>query len=577
METFFAVLKFIGIILEVILIFNLLIIVHELGHFLAAKWRGLHIEGFGIWFGKPIWQKRIGGVLYTLGCIPAGGFVKLPQLMDSAIEGSGEFAAKDLPKLKPLDKIIVAFAGPLFSFMLAALFAIIVWQVGRPVTESERTTTVGHAEPGMPAAAAGLNPGDEILRIDGHDVKRWGGQSQDSITWSVVGSEEEKIRLDVKRGGKVEEIKVTPIVEETKWYQRKGLKKIGILPMTRPMVATIVKDSAAEKAGFKPNDVLVGVGGEPIYGDSTIGEWIKAHPGQPIVVTVERGAKKPDGSYPTVDLPFEPRGFTVGSVFSGSPAAAAGLKTGDRVLSVDGQVMPYGMAFPAYAWQREDKEIALSIERETKAKDGAITKESKELKVMPEIPVEVEGTAKPKPSIGITLERGDGLVFDLRGRTSPIYPHPGEQLSQAANQIFETVKKLSPTSKSGIGIQQLGGPVMMMRIYYMLFENPDNWRLVLWFSVIINVNLALMNMLPIPPLDGSHITLALVELIRGRPPGARTAKMVEYVQIAGTMLVIGTMLFITMFDVQDLFGGGKKEKEKPPMRFRVRAAGEAPK
>ena len=346
--------------------------------------------------------------------------------------------------------------------------------------------------------------------------------------------------------------------------------------MSRPMVASIVKDSAAEKAGFQPNDVLVRVGGEPIYGDSTIGEWIKAHPGEPIVITVERGAKNADGSYPTVNLPFEPRGFTVGEIFSPSPAQDAGLKTGDRILAVDGKAMPYGMAFPDYIQQHEGKEVVLSIERETKAKDGTKTKELKELKVTPEIPLEVAGTAKPKPSIGIMIERSDGLVFDQKGRTSPIYPHPGEQLSQAANQIAETVKKLSPTSKSGIGIQQLGGPVMMMRIYYMLFENPDNWRLVLWFSVIINVNLALMNMLPIPPLDGSHITLALVELIRGKPPGARTAKVVEYVQIAGTFLVIGTMLFITMFDVQDLFSGAKKEKAKPLMKFHDRAAAAKP-
>ena len=102
-----STLKIIGILLEVLLLFNLLIVVHELGHFLAAKWRGLVIEGFGIWFGKPIWQKKIGGVTYSLGSIPAGGFVKLPQLMDSAIEGESEFAGKELPRLKPVDKIIV--------------------------------------------------------------------------------------------------------------------------------------------------------------------------------------------------------------------------------------------------------------------------------------------------------------------------------------------------------------------------------------------------------------------------------------------------------------------------------------
>ena len=565
MATLFAVLKFIGILLEVILIFNLLIIVHELGHFLAAKWRGLYIEGFGIWFGKPIWQKRIGGVLYSLGSIPAGGFVKLPQLMDSAIEGKGEYAAQDLPKLKPLDKIIVAFAGPLFSFLLAAVFAIIVWQVGRPVSEAERTTTLGYIEPDSPAAKIGLKTGDEILRIDGHDVKRWGGQSQDSVTWSVVGSEEEKIHLDVKRDGKVLQFDATPMVDPTKWYQRKGLRKLGIGPMSRPMVASVVLDSAAEKAGFKPNDVLVRVGGEPIYGDGSIGDWAKAYPGQPNVITVERGAKQADGKYATVDLTFEPHGFTVGQVFKGSPADAAGLKKGDRIISVDGKPTPLGESFIDHIWEHEGKEVTLNIERGT---------EAKVLKVTPELPV--EGMAKPKPSIGIMIERGDGLVFDQRGRMWPIYPQPGEQLSQAANQIFETMKKLSPTSKSTIGIQQLGGPVMMMRIYYLLFESPEGWRLVLWFSVVINVNLALMNMLPIPPLDGSHITLALVELLRGKPPGARTAKIVEYVQITGTMLVIGLMLYITGYDVQDLFGGGKKEKEKAEMRFSPRTAVQKP-
>src|SRR5881396_3970456 len=136
------------VILEVLVIFNLLIVVHEIGHFLAARWRGLYVEKFGVWFGKPLWKKKIDGVQYSLGSLPFGGFVALPQLapMD-IIEGKADVDRAQLPPVSALDKIIVAVAGPLFSFGLAVVFAIIISVVGRPVSESESTTTIGYVVP----------------------------------------------------------------------------------------------------------------------------------------------------------------------------------------------------------------------------------------------------------------------------------------------------------------------------------------------------------------------------------------------------------------------------------------------
>src|SRR3954465_11436054 len=117
-----AILKFILVLLEVLLLFNLLIFVHELGHFLAARWRGLKIDRFAVWFGKPIWQKEINGVTYCLGSIPAGGYVALPQMASmEAIEGKTDTKADQLPPLSALDKIIVAFAVRIFSLLLAVV------------------------------------------------------------------------------------------------------------------------------------------------------------------------------------------------------------------------------------------------------------------------------------------------------------------------------------------------------------------------------------------------------------------------------------------------------------------------
>src|SRR5580693_9002739 len=150
------VLKIIFVMLEVVILFNLLIFVYELGHFLAARWRGLKIDRFAIWFGKPIWKAKINGVEYALGSIPAGGYVALPQMATmEVIEGKSDSAAEPLPKISALDKIIVAFAGPLFSFLLALAFAVVVNIVGRPVSDSEKTTTIGYVLKGGPADQAG--------------------------------------------------------------------------------------------------------------------------------------------------------------------------------------------------------------------------------------------------------------------------------------------------------------------------------------------------------------------------------------------------------------------------------------
>src|SRR6201997_1542871 len=157
------ILRVLFIVFEVVILFNLLIVVHELGHFLAARWRGLYVEKFGVWFGKPIWRKTINGVQYSLGSLPFGGFVALPQLapMD-IIEGKADVDRARLPRISALDKIIVAVAGPLFSLLLALCFAVIVWAVAHPVSEADSTTVIGYVASDSPARKAGLQAGDRI-------------------------------------------------------------------------------------------------------------------------------------------------------------------------------------------------------------------------------------------------------------------------------------------------------------------------------------------------------------------------------------------------------------------------------
>jgi regulator of sigma E protease len=126
-------------------------------------------------------------------------------------------------------------------------------------------------------------------------------------------------------------------------------------------------------------------------------------------------------------------------------------------------------------------------------------------------------------------------------------------------QIFNTLGALF-AHKSQIGVQQLGGAVMIMRVYSNLFDDESGWRRVLWFSVILNVNLAMLNLLPLPVLDGGHILLSLIEAVRRRPV---SSKIVEKIQSGFAALLIAFMLYIAFFDTGDWIRSARADHEAP--------------
>jgi regulator of sigma E protease len=468
-------LKFIFIILEVLLLFNLLIGVHELGHFLAAKWRGLKIDRFAIWFGKPLWKKKINGVEYALGWIPAGGYVALPQMATmEAIEGKSENSDQPLPSISALDKIIVAFAGPLFSFLLAVFFAVVVWQVGRPEQiPSKDSTVIGwvgktdkEGNPG-PAWAAGLRPGDKILKINGYPVTQFAPPSQDSVMWRLITSSGTNIPIEFERDGKISTVYPVPYHRPTKWYERKALRQILIAPAYPASVAEVISNGPAARAGLKPGDEIISVDNEKIYSSEMVLDYEKALTNGPI------------------------------------------------------------------------KPVTLSVKRDDHVFECSLLAERP-----------VKPTNAP-PSFGLALWSGST-------NETITHPLPGDQIRESAGQIFATISAL--VHKNEIGVQQLGSALMIVRVYSNLLDSDNGWRRVLWFSVIMNVNLALINMLPFPVLDGGHIMLAILEAIRRRPVSAR---ILQYIQTGCAMLLIGLMLFLFFFDAGDWWRSSRSNHEEP--------------
>ncbi len=467
METVLEIGKVVLICLEVLLIFNLLIVVHEVGHFLAARWRGLKVDKFALWFGPALWKKTIRGIEYRIGCIPAGGFVSIPQMASmEVIEGKASDVG-NLPSASPKDKIIVAFAGPLFSFLLAVAFAIIVWGVGRPVGEAETSAIVGYVDPHGPAAKAGIQMGDKILSVDGNPVVRFAGMEEvsDSVIWNIIRSINPTIPIVVEREGKQLSFEVAPVIPENKGMGRQHLRQIGIMPAQLPIIAKVFENSPAADAGLHRGDAIVAVNGQRIYSVRAFADTVKEKNHEPLQLTVQRA----------------------------------------------------GRTFQVMATPRSP-----------------------------------DGDQRPRL----------GILWDDRGVIGITHPNPVNQIIASASTIWKTLSAIT-APHSEIKVQHLSGFVGIMRLYYMSFVAPEGWRMALWFSVVLNVNLAILNLLPIPPLDGGHILVSSIEAIRRRPIKQR---ILERIQAGFALAVIGLMLYLAFYDIQDL--PWKEQKTAvPEMKF----------
>jgi len=218
----------------------------------------------------------------------------------------------------------------------------------------------------------------------------------------------------------------------------------------------------------------------------------------------------------------------VDKVEPNTPAAAAGLRKGDIIRGFDQTPIYNPIALLEYISKHPKDQIVLHVERDGQRFD------------VPVKPTLLPTEGEMKPRIGIR--------WDTTGKISIAHPNPIEQVYNSVTSTLKTIGAVA-SPKSDVKLQHLSGPIGIGRIYYLLFQSERGWQLALWFSVILNVNLAILNMLPIPVLDGGHIVLAIIESLRRKPVNMR---VLEVVQTSCAVLIIGYMLYITFFDVQDL-------------------------
>ena len=546
------ILNIIYVVAVVFLLFGAAIFVHEFGHFWVALKRGLKVEEFAIGFGPIIWSKTHEGILYSIRAIPAGGFVKLPQMLTSeAIEGKPEGPAdedsensdgeppepvEELPPVSPLSKILVAFAGPLMNVIFAILIAVFIWLVGIPKPINE--PVVGYVGEQSEEYTIGARPGDRIMNVNDEPIETW----QD-VVYAVLDSEGETVAVQVQRG---EEQRQFDLPAGT-WSG--GIRRIRLDNQDLLEVMSFETPSLLGDVGFKPGDVVLGVNGQKAYSQYQLLDLLMADAGQMKTVRVTRGDQE-------VDLPFETpdvAGVAVEQVVTededglSTPAFKADVQAGDVIKSAAGVRVTSTRQLVDIIQAQDNKEFELGLLRGDKGIQVFIT---------------------PKDNrLGVALKQDIGLVFKpepIRYSKELAHPSPAAQIGDVLDKIAITFKALGRGKESGVGAKDLSGPV---GIFGMLaIQVNHDLRLALSFLVLLNINLAILNLLPVPVLDGGHILLSIIEWIRKEPV---SVKIQEWATTAFAALLLCFFVYVTFEDVKrvpllhDIFNRDTEKVEQP--------------
>ncbi len=512
-------------ILPIVILLGVLVFVHELGHFVVAKLFDVRVERFSLGFGPALLRRRVGETEYVIAALPLGGYVKM----------LGEIPGEELPEpdrarafnyKPPWQRIAIALAGPAMNVVLPVFMVAALLMAGIPTL----TSSVGAVRPGTPAELAGLLPGDRITSVSGSEIWRW-----KDLTEALRLRSTPEVEIGVERGG--EQLSFAVARER---LEDGSLGPIGVEPFAASsMVGVADEDGPAAVAGIQSGDVITEVNGTPVADRYALEVALAAARGELELELRRKLGDTEERLIIRVRGDAAPRSleglglvladFSVIDVQPVSPARAAGLQDGDLFLRVAGEPVSSGNQVRERIRASEGRPIEVEL-----------------LRAGERVTVELSATRRLIPA-GDGMEThfviGISIGPELTGGTyaDEVVSNPLVALWRGVDRTFEMLRLIivgvAQLVTGSVGVESLAGPIGIGEIAADTLQR--SWTDFFSFMAVISVNLAILNLLPIPVLDGGQILLTLAEMARGSPLPDRAREMAQAMGFSLILVLMG--------------------------------------
>lgn len=539
------------------LLVGVLITVHELGHYVAARLFGVRVVKAAIGFGRPLFSHVRKGTEYAVNMVPLGGYVRLYGEEPDAIVDDKERAFGLRPAWQ---RLVIVLAGPLFNVAFAALvFTQLAMTEG-----GAATATIGTVFAGTPAADADLRPGDRVVSIDGEAVHAWADFNE-----RVLSAPARELRIAVERsaapGEPVRTLTkvVTPRVHmrTDPFGTRQEVGLVGVAPYFKlPQVGVVDLDCPAYKAGLRTFDVVTAIHGRPVATASDLDPLVHPRGSGMIVVTYLRPIDEalgfaplarleprsaqlvpqnasPPGRAPRYDAGIRSADTFVNSVEPNSPAASLGLARGNQLLTLDGGA--------AASWELVQQQLD-----EHPLDEHVVSWRSLD-------GIERHGRFQLQRRRTLDEYQSETTYFvfgaDGARAIAPVPALPpdrnlivaaGQGIERAASVTGTLVRVLLLTLVGRLPATSIGGPILVYEVAGVAAQHGLEHFLAV--AALISLNLGLLNLLPVPLLDGGQASIIFIEAVRRRPVSPRAR---ERATLIGLALLAALMLLALRNDV----------------------------